>query len=622
MVRKSKSKRSKASSKATESRKYKKDLLRPSATLVATDSMKAAIKDCIAKVDAIIAECIENNCRFRDQKFDVLLNRTDCLYNDLEKNEDYDGIAGSKRVGDLFKNPVFFLNGAKPEDIKQGYLGDCWFLAALAVVSNIDGLLEKLCVKRDEKIGVYGFIFFKDGDWVSTVVDDQLFYTINPRSFKNSLYFSACKEERETWLPLMEKAYAKIHGDYKGIEGGRTSEGIEDLTGGISSVLFTDDILDTERFWEEMKDGVNKTHLMGCSINYVDGDGRVEKHGIQRDHAYSVLRAVEIEGERLVQIRNPWGTVEWNGDWSDDSDKWTPEIEAALCQKKDDDGQFWMSYKDFLKVFTEIGRCRIFDTTWSVASSWIPYNVEPRSKGKYEFEITKNSEAVFVLTQPDTRFQGVAVAEYKYFLSFHIYDSDNKLVKRSRPQPSYAHRSVNCEVRDLKAGKYTVIPFVRRELNDVKLPEKPEESGSDDDDDSEEVQKLVYLFQERKTQSIRRKSISRKQGRTLLGVDEEDYDEEQKSDQDKWQIMIGLRVYSSDTSARMEGLAGEHPEQSEESKDSDNESTPELVDPESVTATLADKKKKSDKQEEPKSDKNTEKESPEAMRVENADREE
>lgn len=34
-----------------------------------------------------------------------------------------------------------------------------------------------------------------------------------------ALYFSRCRKS-ETWIPLIEKAYAKAHGDYKAIEGG------------------------------------------------------------------------------------------------------------------------------------------------------------------------------------------------------------------------------------------------------------------------------------------------------------------------------------------------------------------------------------------------------------------
>ncbi len=42
-------------------------------------------------------------------------------------------------------------------------------------------------------------------------------------------------------------------------------------------------------------------------------------------HAYSLLSTTKINsGERLIQIRNPFGSFEWNGDWSDKSSKWTP----------------------------------------------------------------------------------------------------------------------------------------------------------------------------------------------------------------------------------------------------------------------------------------------------------
>jgi Calpain family cysteine protease len=37
-----------------------------------------------------------------------------------------------------------------------------------------------------------------------------------------ALYFAKCSDQNETWLPLLEKAYAKAHGDYVSISGGWT----------------------------------------------------------------------------------------------------------------------------------------------------------------------------------------------------------------------------------------------------------------------------------------------------------------------------------------------------------------------------------------------------------------
>jgi hypothetical protein len=74
--------------------------------------------------------------------------------------------------------------------------------------------------------------------------DSEEKYRRTYQSGSEALFFAACENSNETWLPLLEKAYAKAHGDYAAIEGGFTGEGIEDLTGGVTTELVTSDILD------------------------------------------------------------------------------------------------------------------------------------------------------------------------------------------------------------------------------------------------------------------------------------------------------------------------------------------------------------------------------------------
>lgn len=80
-------------------------------------------------------------------------------------------------------------------------------------------------------------------DDVERVNSDEAYRRVY-QSNSSALYFAQCAHPQETWLPLLEKCYAKAHGDYACIEGGFGGEGIEDLTGGITSELWTTDVLD------------------------------------------------------------------------------------------------------------------------------------------------------------------------------------------------------------------------------------------------------------------------------------------------------------------------------------------------------------------------------------------
>lgn len=72
-------------------------------------------------------------------------------------------------------------------------------------------------------------------------------------------------------------------------------------------------------------------------------------------HAYSIIIVKETHGHKLLNIRNPWGSFEWDGDWSSESPLWTPEIRKELNPMlEENDGTFWMSFNDFTKYFRSL----------------------------------------------------------------------------------------------------------------------------------------------------------------------------------------------------------------------------------------------------------------------------
>jgi hypothetical protein len=355
----------------------------------------------------------------------ILNNRT---------NNSNGGPGSVHRIDWIFDEPKFEVDGFSSSDLVQGQNGDCWFIAAVATICSNPRLINRVCVERDEECGVYGFVFYRDGEWIWTVIDDNLYlkhpdfdtwgdkydptnvkekkYKKNNQTGSEALHFASCADENETWLPLLEKAYAKVHGDYDAIAGGWSGEAVEDLTGGVTTKILTDRVLSKERLWKELLQ-VNKVFLFSASSPGSYGDDSDARRGLALSHAYSILKAVEAEDQdgkkhRLVLVRNPWGKRanaamgEWTGPWSDGSREWTPYWLDKLQHRFGDDGLFWMSYVDMLKRFDLLDRTRLFDEQWTVVQRWTSASVAWVTgylNTKFSVEIKKAGPTVFVLCQ-------------------------------------------------------------------------------------------------------------------------------------------------------------------------------------------------------------------------------
>ncbi|KAM9331594.1 calpain-5-like isoform 1-T3 [Pholidichthys leucotaenia] len=362
-----------------------------------------------------------------------------------------------KRPGEITSEPHLFVEGISAHDLNQGSVGNCWFVAACSCLALKPNLWKKVIPdwkgqEWDSRhpegyAGIFHFQFWLFGEWVDVVVDDRL------PTIRGQLLYCHSQHNNEFWSALLEKAYAKLFGCYESLKGGNTGDAVVDFSGAVAEVIK----LEEDGYWNDQE---KQNELFEELLKVWDCDGiiscsiKAEPHeienrmanGLVKGHAYSVTAVKKVhlgdgllayfrnETIPLIRMRNPWGQTEWKGAWSDRSEEWSKvgyTERGNLGITVADDGEFWMSFTDWCKLFTDATVCRLINTsaitihkTWHEVTHFGKWtrNTEPllnRCGGsfnnkqtflqnpQYLFDVTKEADEVLIyVQQKDQRING------------------------------------------------------------------------------------------------------------------------------------------------------------------------------------------------------------------------
>lgn len=248
-----------------------------------------------------------------------------------------------RRASEFMDGPFdIFADGIDPGDIRQGALGNCWFLCAIAALTEFPELVLNLFPehsKTSNEAGVYTVRFCKSGIWRTVRVDDYF------PCFPHAGPIYSRSHGNELWVLLLEKAYSKLHGSYEAIKSGWAYEAMMDLTGAPYKSFRLDDPdvkkqIDNGELWALLLHFDKQNFIMSASTPgedvYTETGKRPGKNGtgLVAGHAYTLISVRSTSrGDRILKLRNPWGSMEWTGDWSDSSPLWTDEMQVRYSKR-------------------------------------------------------------------------------------------------------------------------------------------------------------------------------------------------------------------------------------------------------------------------------------------------
>jgi hypothetical protein len=208
-----------------------------------------------------------------------------------------------------FASTPLFVDGPQYDDIVQGGIGDCYYLAALASIADTDaGIITQTIAPLGD--GTFAVRFYSGGQEVYLRLDADL-----PVSSGTRLAYAKLGPDDELWVPLMEKAYAYFRygrNSYSSIHGGWMGTVYRQITNLSARYLWTQGA-GSENLFDELGEALAAGHSVTV------GSISTSPSPIVGSHAYMVKSVETTEDGQFVTVYNPWGVDgrSWDSNYSD-----------------------------------------------------------------------------------------------------------------------------------------------------------------------------------------------------------------------------------------------------------------------------------------------------------------
>lgn len=264
-----------------------------------------------------------------------------------------------------------FLSGGRGcgsicADIEQGRLTDRWFVGAMALLAACrpDKLREIFLSSRYSVKGLYLLKLYKiSHGFVYVHIDDRI-----PCDWSGCPLHSRCHNTNVTWVMLLEKAYAKLHGSFIALRRGNYAYGLLDLTGGIAASV---EVVDSREAalceaWHTITTAISCGAVVGCSSPPVRPWAQVQR-GKSRIASGRVYAIIDARGARprhqssvaMLRLFSPWSLASHNSKRLGLRQLVGLPISTAARRstRGEDAHTFWVTWAEFAEMFSCIHIC-------------------------------------------------------------------------------------------------------------------------------------------------------------------------------------------------------------------------------------------------------------------------